>query len=88
MAYMDRLLQALPKKALFKQELGAHPRGGHEDPGRSGCAWQDKAAGRGFATRQTALHCGQLCNLLRPLIKIIFLLVPCGYILIKIKKNS
>ena len=28
------------------------------------------------------------CNLLRPLIKILFLLVPCGYIIIRIKKNG
>ena len=28
------------------------------------------------------------CNLLRPLITILFLLVPYGYIIIKIKKNS
>ena len=27
------------------------------------------------------------CNLLRPLIKIFCLLVPCGYIILKIKKN-
>ena len=30
----------------------------------------------------------QYYNLLRPLIKILFLLVPSGYIIIKIKKNS
>ena len=28
------------------------------------------------------------CNLLRPLIEILFLLVPYGYITIKTKKNS
>ena len=30
----------------------------------------------------------KICNLLRPLIKMIFLLVPYGYIILKIKKNS
>ena len=40
--------------------------------------------------RSEPLPCrpGNFCNLLRPLMKILFLLVPYGYILIKIKKNS
>ena len=29
-----------------------------------------------------------ICNLLRPLIKILFFLVPYGYIIIKMRKNS
>ena len=35
------------------------------------------------------LNCGdhgRICNLLRPLIKILFLLVPYGYIVLKIKR--